>query len=193
MGKGQYSENKEMKRTGTIKKIIAVFLFCALLPIISAYAEGEVKSLKKFQFWNTGKVRQCDVYDVNGYLKAKVYCYADGTIEKIERFNMLNKMTEEALYDGHGKLKIGIDGWSAKRWLYSGPTLLYEIAYDETGKPMEMKMYSESGRLIARRYRDDVAFNPYEQASMYMLLGGQSAAFYDTTVRKEDESDILEP
>ncbi len=54
-------------------------------------------------------------------------------------------------------------------------------------------MYSESGRLIARRYRDDVDFNPYEQASMYMMLGGASAAFYDTTVRKEDESDILEP
>jgi hypothetical protein len=100
---------------------------------------------------------------------------------------------EEALYDGRGKLKTGIDGWAAIRWIYSGPMLLYEIAYDETGKPMEMKMYSESGRLIARRYRDDVNFNQYEQASMYMMLGGASAAFYDTTVRKEDETDILEP
>lgn len=176
------------------KKFTVIVLFYALfLGLSSAYADGEVKSLKKFQFWNTGKVRQCDVYDVNGYLKAKVYCYSDGAIEKIERFNMLDKKTEEALYDGHGKLKTGIDGWAAKRWLYSGPTLLYEVAYDETGKPMEMKMYSESGRLIARRYRDDVNFNPYEQASMFMLLGGQSAAFYDTTVRKEYESDIIEP
>ena len=58
---------------------------------------------------------------------------------------------------------------------------------------MEMKMYSESGRLIARRYRDDVNFDPYEQASMYMLTGGQSAAFYDTTIRREDEEGILEP
>src|SRR3989338_743871 len=176
------------------KKITVLVLFYALfLGKSCAHADGEVKSLKKFQFWDTGKVRQCDVYDVNGYLKAKVYCYSDGAIEKIERFNMLDKKTEEALYDGHGKIKTGIDGWAAKRWLYSGPTLLYEVAYDETGKPMEMKMYSESGRLIARRYRDDVSFDPYEQASMYMLLGGQSAAFYDTTVRAEDEADILVP
>ena len=54
-------------------------------------------------------------------------------------------------------------------------------------------MYSESGRLVARRYRDDVNFDAYEQASMYMLLGGQSAAFYDPTIRKEDESDIIVP
>lgn len=174
-------------------KKIAVFLFCVLLLSGHAYSEGEVKSLKKFQYWDTGKVRQCDVYDVNGYLKAMVYCYADGTIQKIERFNMLGKRTEEAIYDGRGKLKIGIDGWAAKRWIYSGPILLYEFTYDETGKPMEMKMYSESGKLVARRYRDDVDFNPYEQASMYMLLGGQSAAFYDPTVRKEDEAGIIAP
>lgn len=175
------------------RKEQAAFLLFFILCAALAFGDGEVKSLKKFQFWETGKVRQCDVYDVNGYLKATVYCYADGTIQKIERFNMLGKKIEEALYDGHGRLKIGIDGWAAVRWIYSGPTLLYEIAYDETGKPVEMKMYSESGRLIARRYRDDVAFNPYEQASMYMLLGGQSAAFYDPTIRKQDESDIIVP
>jgi len=169
------------------------FIFCLVLFSRLACAEGEVKSLKKIEYWKTGKVKQCDVYDVNGYLKAKVYCRGDGSIEKVERFNMIGKRTEEALYDGHGKLKTGIDGWAAIRWIYSGPMLLYEVAYDETGKPMEMKMYSESGRLIARRYRDDVNFDPYEQASMYMMLGGQSAAFYDTTVRKEDETDILEP
>jgi len=171
-----------------------IFFLCLNLFIaLNVYCDGEVKSLKKFEFWKTGKVKRCDVYDVNGSLNAIVYCRSDGTIEKIERFNMLGKKTEEALYDGRGKLKMGIDGWAAIRWLYSGPTLLYEIAYDEAGKPMEMKMYSESGRLIARRYRDDVAFNPYEQASMYMLLGGNSAAFFDTTVRKEDESDIIAP
>ena len=176
-----------------ISKFAIVLSFLSALLAGSSFADGEVKGLKKFEFWNTGKVKQCDVFDINGYLKAKVFCRSDGTIEKIERFSMIGKRTEEALYDGHGRLKTGIDGWAAIRWIYSGPMLLYEIAYDETGKPMEMKMYSESGRLIARRYRDDVNFNPYEQASMYMMLGGQSAAFYETTVRKEDESDILEP
>lgn len=174
-------------------RLVIVLLFFLLLQVSDSFADGEVKSLKKFEFWKTGKVKQCDVYDVNGYLKAKVFCRSDGSIEKIERFNMLTKKTEEALYDGKGRLKTGIDGWAAIRWIYSGPVLLYEVAYDETGKPMEMKMYSESGRLVARRYRDDVNFDPYEQASMYMLLGGQSAAFYDPTVRKEDESDILAP
>jgi hypothetical protein len=163
------------------------------LTISRAFAEGEVKSLKKFEYWDTGKVRKCEVYDVNGYLKAKVYCRGDGTIEKVDRFNMLSKRIEEALYDGCGRLKTGIDGWAAMRWIYSGPMLLYEIKYDETGKPTEMKMYSESGKLIARRYRDDVSFNAYEQASMYMLLGGQSAAFYDPKVRYEDEAEISVP
>ncbi|MDP3792098.1 MAG: hypothetical protein Q8R38_08675 [Candidatus Omnitrophota bacterium] len=174
-------------------KIALFFVLCGLLTACAVYGDGEVKSLKKFEFWKTGKVRKCDVYDVNGYLKASVYCRGDGTIEKIERFNMLGKKTEEALYDGKGRLKIGIDGWSAIRWIYSGPILLYEVAYDETGKMMEIKMYSESGRLVARRYRDDVNFNPYEQASMYMLLGGQSAAFYDTVIRREDEEGIIVP
>lgn len=180
-------KNTDKHRIATIVFIIGIFIAS------NAYTDGEVKSLKKFVFWPTGKIRQCDVYDVNGYLQATVFCRGDGTIEKIERFNMLGKKTEEALYDGRGKLKTGIDGWAAIRWIYSGPTLIYEVAYDETGKMMEMKMYSESGRLIARRYRDDVNFDPYEQASMYMLTGGQSAAFYDTTIRREDEEGILEP
>lgn len=174
-------------------KPIIIFLICIFFAVSSAYGEGEVKSLKKFEFWKTGKVRKCDVYDISGSLKASVYCRSDGTIEKIERFNMLGKRTEEALYDGRGRLRTGIDGWAAIRWVYSGPALLYEVVYDETGKMMEIKMYSESGRLIARRYRDDVNFNPYEQANMYMLLGGQSAAFYDTTIRREDEEDVITP
>ncbi|MFA5256074.1 MAG: hypothetical protein WC419_05215, partial [Candidatus Omnitrophota bacterium] len=90
----------------------------ALIPILYlaffsqlVCAEGEVRGLKKVEYWkNTGKVKQCDVYDVNGYLKVKVYCRFDGTIEKIERFNMIGKRVEEALYDGRGKLKTGIDG-----------------------------------------------------------------------------------
>jgi hypothetical protein len=178
-----------------MRAFFGAVMIAAILSLAAAglRAEGEVKALKKFEFWPTGKIRKCDVYDVNGSLKASVYCRTDSTIEKIERFNMLGKRTEEALYDGRGKLRLGIDGWSAKRWVYSGPILLYEITYDETGKMMEIKMYSESGRLIGRRYRDDVDFDPYEQASMYMLLGGRSAAFYDTTVRREDEEDILEP
>jgi hypothetical protein len=175
-----------------LTRFISLLLFLAVFSQL-VYAEGEVKGLKKIEYWETGKVRRCDIYDVNGYLKAKVFCRSDGTIAKIEKFNMIGKRTEEALYDGHGRLKTGIDGWAAIRWVYSGPMMLYEIAYDETGKPMEMKMYSESGKLIARRYRDDVQFNPYEQANMYMMLGGQSAAFYDTTVRKEYETDLLEP
>lgn len=181
-----------MKNTDKISAAGLLTAACVLYAAC-AYADGEVKSLKKFAFWPTGKVRQCDVYDVNGSLQASVFCRSEGTIEKIERFNMLGKKTEEAIYDGRGKLKTGIDGWAARRWIYSGPILLYEFTYDETGKTMEMKMYSESGRLIARRYRDDVEFSPYEQASMYMLLGGQSAAFYDTTIRREDEEGILEP
>ena len=115
------------------------FIFYLALFSQLVCAEGEVKGLKKIEYWKTGKVKQCD-----GYLKAKVYCRGDGTIEKIERFNMIGKRVEEALYDGRGKLKTGIDGWAAIRWIYSGPMLLYEIVYDETGKPMEMKMYSGS-------------------------------------------------
>jgi len=174
-------------------KTALLIIICGLFIISNAFGDGEVKSLKKFEFWKTGKVRKCDIYDINGYLKACVYCRGDGTIEKVERFNMLGKRIEEALYDGRGRLRIGIDGWAAIRWIYSGPTLLYEVAYDDIGKMMEMKMYSESGRLVARRYRDDVNFDPYEQASMYMLLGGQSASFYDTTIRREDEEGIIAP
>ena len=119
-------KNTDKHRIATIVFIIGIFIAS------NAYTDGEVKSLKKFVFWPTGKIRQCDVYDVNGYLQATVFCRGDGTIEKIERFNMLGKKTEEALYDGRGKLKTGIDGWAAIRWIYSGPTLIYEVAYDET-------------------------------------------------------------
>jgi len=162
-----------------VVSVAAVLLWGSCL-LGSAYADGEVKSLKEFLYWDNGKVRQCTIYSAQtGKMKAKVYCGIGGSIERVEKFDERGNMLEEALYDSNGRLKPGIDGWAAMRWRYSGSQVMLQVSYDEFGKPIERKFYSESGKLVMRIYRDDDTVNPYVNAAMYMMLGSGNIGYYD--------------
>jgi len=164
------------------KEIVGVvFLLYGIFTPIGTRAEGEVKSLKDFQYWDKGTVRECDVYDAQtGRLKAKAFCAYSGDIEKVEKFDEGGNKIEEALYDGKGRLKAGIDGWAAMRWRYDGSQLVWQVSYDQYGTPIERKFYSKSGKLAMRLYRDNDSVNPYVNAAMYMMLGGQNIGYYDS-------------
>ena len=152
-------------------RLALVFILISLNFAPMAMGEGEVKDLKQFEYWDNKKVRVCITYDVSGYLKSKIFCRDDGTVEKVDKFDRYGNRIEEVLYDQKGKLKAGIDGWAAMRWRYDDTHLESQISYDEDGMPMDKRYYSESGRLILRQYRNDIQFDPYEEANMYMLLG----------------------
>ncbi len=153
-------------------------LICLFFVASNVYAEGEVEGLKDFQYWDNGKVKQCTMYDADGRLTAKAFCRYDGTTEKVEKYDTYGNEVLEALYDEAGKLKTGIDGWAAMRWWYDGSQLISQISYDEDGKPIERKQYSESGKLILRQYIDDGSdLAPYEAASMAMMLGGHNLRY----------------
>ncbi|MDP2912829.1 MAG: hypothetical protein Q8N91_02345 [Candidatus Omnitrophota bacterium] len=162
-----------------------VFLFCLLPVSIYAYAEGEIESLRSYTYWENGNVKECGVYDVNGYLRAKAYYRYDGNAEKIEKYDLLGNKIEQAFYDEKGKLKTGIDGWAATRWNYDGSRLVSQTMYDENGRPLERKLYSESGRLILRQYREDLSLDTYEALNMALLLGKQNIAYRDSRTERE--------
>ena len=168
--------------------IRCISIFCFLFLSTCAFAEGDVHDLKDFQYWENGKIKQCTIYDAsNGKLKSIAFCRHDGTADKIERYDINGNKIEEALYDQSGKLKTGVDGWAAIRWRYDASTLRSQIAYNEYGKPIERKIYSESGKLIVRQYReglDDVV--PYEAASMALMLGGGNLKYPDQNVSVKD-------
>ena len=162
-------------------KTISILIIYLLLFSSLAFAEGEVANLKQYQYWDNGKTRQCDVFDTNGYLKARGFCRYDGTVEKIEKYSQEGKMVEEALYDQSGKMKAGIDGWAAMRWWYDGSILRSQISYNEYGRPLERKQYSDGGKLVLRQYITDEDEVPYEDANMYILLGANNVKYYDPT------------
>ena len=156
-----------------MRTIFFIFFF-SIIFVAKGACEGEIKSLRQFEHWDNGTMKLCTLFDTNGVLKAKAYCRHDGTVEKVEKFDPAGNKIEESFYDEKGKLKIGIDGWAAMRWWYDGSRLESQISYDETGIPMERRVYSESGRLAFRQYRHDIDFNPYEAANMAALLGPQN-------------------
>ncbi len=156
-----------------MKSFVIIFLL-SISFIADCAGEGEVKSLRQYEHWDNGTIKSCTLFDTNGVLKAKAFCRNDGTVEKVEKYDPSSNKIEESFYDEKGKLKTGIDGWAAMRWWYDGPHLQSQISYDETGIPMERRVYGESGRLIFRQYRHDIDFNPYEAANMAALLGPQN-------------------
>lgn len=155
-------------------------------------ADGEVKNLKDLQYWDNGNVRLCTMYDAQtGRLKGKAYCLYDGAVEKVEKFDGGGNKIEVALYDGKSNLKPGIDGWAAMRWRYDGTSLVWQVSYDEYGKAIERKFYSESGKLVLRLYRDDDSVNPYVNAAMYMMIGGGNIAYYDSRGTLEEVNRVI--
>lgn len=167
-----------------LKKAALLVLFLTVTAGM-CMAEGDVKELRQYEYWDNGKIRSCVFYDTEGRMKAKVYCGHDGIVEKAEKFDLYGNKISEAFYDAKGKLKTGIDGWAAMRWWYDGSQLVSQVSYDENGVPMDKRIYSESGRLILRQYRDSANFDPYEGASMAMLLGNRNIPYYDP-VQKSD-------
>ena len=147
-----------------------------LLPA-AAYCEGDVENLKQYEYWNNGRVRNCTVYDRQGFLKGKAFCRTDGIVEKTEKYDRMGNKVEEAIFDARGKLVAGIDGWAATRWQYDGSRLVAQVTYDEFGRPLEFKQYSQGGNLLARQSMDSENINQYEEAYMAAMLGGNNRKF----------------
>lgn len=149
--------------------IAAAFCFAAGI----AYGEGEVESLKEYEYWADGKVKGCKVYDTNGRLKARSYCRADGTVEKIDKYDEFGNRNQEGRFDQKGSLKANLDGWAIMRWEYDGQgRVRAQVSFDEMGRPLERRLFSESGKMVLRQVRDSDKLNPYEEAQMAMYLGG---------------------
>ena len=62
---------------------------------------------------------------------------------------------EEARFDPKGNLAAGLDGWSVMKWEYDDEQRMRsQMSFDELGRPLERKVYSEGGRMILRQVRD---------------------------------------
>ena len=150
--------------------IAAVLSAWLIFAAIGAGAQ-EITRFKEYKYWESGKIRECNIYDSSGKLLAKAWYLEDGTIEKTERYDKLGNRIEAAFYDGKNRLKKGVDGWAAMRWWYDEDSqIVSQISYDENGRPVERKRYSSAGNLIDRQRIDDGSVGPYEDAAMAMLL-----------------------
>lgn len=180
------------RRAISAKQRLLIFLAYSLFSSAYVLAEGNVRDLRDYRYWDNGNVRECTIYDVNGSLKANYTYRYDGSVEKVEKFDGYGNKIEEALYDEKGRLKTGIDGWAAMRWWYEGYRRLSQITYDEYGRTVERKQFSESGRLMLRQYKDDEDedLNPYEEASMAMLLGNRNLR-YRSREKMEEGSNLI--
>jgi len=158
-----------------IAKYVRSFPIAWLFFVTSlVYAEGTVDGLWEYKYWDSGKLRSCIVYDKEGKLRVKSYHRQDGTAEKIERYDVSGNKIEEGLYDEKGRLRTGIDGWALMRWWYDGLHLVAQVSYDETGKPIARRQYSEGGSLVAAQFRNDGTVDPYEEANIRMILSAKN-------------------
>ncbi len=146
-----------MKHLGWI--LIAVYLTFTATYV---RAEGTIESLSQYEYWDNGSIKKREVYDMKGYLRQKASYREDGSIVKAETYDGLGNKTEEIYYDHKGRFRYGIDGWAAMRWNYDEYHLVSQVAYDDTGKPIKRLLFSPSGKLVARQYRDEENIDPSE-------------------------------
>lgn len=172
---------------------LSIFFLCALFAAQVLYAEGDISNLKEYDYRSNGRPWRCSVYNAEtGRIKGMVYYSPDGNINKMEKFDGDGKKTDEAFYDSKGRLALGPDNWAAMRWFYDQGVLRLRVSYDEQGKAIEKMFYDESGRLMGRMYRDDERVNPYVNAAMHRMLGGNNVAYYDPVESRHQATQLLE-
>lgn len=155
-----------------MRRLLLTMALVMLLPT-GAYCEGTIDALKEYEYWADGKVRGCKVYDTDGRLRTRSFCRPDGSVEKVEKYDTIGRKVQEGHFDPRGKLTAGLDGWAVMKWEYDEEgRMRSQMSFDELGRPIERKLYSEGGKMVMRQVRDSDKLNPYEEAQMAMFLGG---------------------
>lgn len=151
---------------------VLLLVFAAFVPA-TGHGEGNIDALKEYEYWADGKVRGCKVYDTDGHLRTRSFCRPDGSVEKVEKYDMAGNKVQEGHFDPKGNLAAGLDGWAVMKWEYDNDShMRSQMSFDEMGRPIERKLYSEGGKMVMRQFRDSEKLNPYEEAQMAMFLGG---------------------
>ena len=124
--------------------------------LLCAFTEsGEQNKVAERDYWPNGNIKVVRKLDANGKIIAKGLCRADGTIEKLERYDKDGNKVEESYYDEDEDLKEGVDGWAARRRWYQDGVMREERFYAVDGRIMERRQYSQSGMLLRKQFVGD--------------------------------------
>jgi len=165
-----------------------IILIGSLCLSIRAGADDASPDQKTYEYWKNGSVKSCTIYDGENDIMARAVYRPDGMIEKIEKYDRYNNKIEEALYDEDGRLRLGVDGWAALRWAYDGRTLVHQTWYNERGKAIKRKHYSESGNLVASQVMSEDGYDFYEDLNTRKLLGKRALIYYTPEGKVENQA-----
>ena len=119
----------------------------------------------------------------------KKYYRQDGTLEKIERYDIYGHQIEESYYDGKGRLcRNPLENWATIRRRYEDGKLIEESTYDAGGRLIERKIYNKLGDLVERQYAGNDDPNPAEEYGPPLALSGRTDEFFNSTGEEKYET-----
>ena len=122
----------------------------------------------------------------------KKYYRQDGTLEKIEKYDIYGHQIEENYYDGDGKLcRNPLENWATIKRRYEDGKLVEESTYDANGGLIERKIYNKLGDLVKRQYVGDDNPNPAEEYSPPLTLSGRTDEFFDSRGKEKYETSAI--
>jgi hypothetical protein len=174
-----------VKFTSNPTRCIFAFLFIMVLLSASRSWPQDIDETvtKKYEYWDNGAIKICNVVAPNGRIRAKATYDSNGIVSKIEKFDSHGHKTEEAHFNDSGNLRNDIDGWAAMRWKYDDDLLVWKTSYGDDGRPIERKYYNEAGHVIARRVVDEADAEYRGNFDPNKLAGKQAVTYYDPAGR----------
>jgi hypothetical protein len=164
--------------------VFAVYAALFIAGISYAAAAAEINT-PDYAYWDNGNIKEAVRCDARGRVRVRTSFRQDGSLEKREKYDSLGHKTEEANYDGDGKLDENADGWAAMRWYYDRDGKERAQAYyGEDGNLKERKFYSEGGYLVDTQYIGDDDIDPDEETNPD-LVGIHTNEYYDSNGRFE--------
>ncbi|MBN2453629.1 MAG: hypothetical protein JXB40_05140 [Candidatus Omnitrophica bacterium] len=158
--------------------IVFITLFALVMGVESGLSVNV--GYDEYDYWEgTRTIRVCRKYDSEGRLRQKIFYWGDGsTLQQDQKFDANGNKVEEVHYNASGALQANVDGWAAMRARYNDDKPVLESFYGDDGHIMERKIYSRSGKLIARQMMGDKDFDPYEQFEA-RPISNERVLYYD--------------
>jgi len=169
----------------------AAAIACSVFICVTVFAQAVESEVTEVTRWDSGAIRQTVVFNPENNTTVRNSYNADGTTERIEKYDSKGNKLETSLYDAIGNLREGIDGWAAKRTRFIDGKIFQETTYGADGKPKERKTFDEFGRLIARQFLNAGDSDPEDILRKEPAYGKHVAIFYNSNGQVEQSANII--
>ena len=174
-----------------MKTIVKLLILSVMIASPCRGFAAQSSEVTEVSRWDSGAIKETVVSDPEYNITTRNFYEQGGSLERVEKYDVLGNRIEISLYDANGNLREGIDGWAAKRWKYIDGKVFQETHYGTDGKPKKRRTFNEYGKLVARQYMSDGDGEPDDIIRKEPAYGTHAVIVYGPSGKVERAANVV--